>query len=435
MAKLSVFISHVEEDQALALEIARGLEGAGFTTWYYERDSEPGISYLLQVHTAIEQCDAVVVLISPDSVRSYQVTKEIVRAHETGKAFIPVRYNIAHAEFQQRQPEWNIAIGAAASIPVTLDGIATIIPRIARGLQQMSSSGSERASRSSDQQGKPQSGSSGGDAASAYEHQAPKARTGFQRQQPADTPGRSGGVDAGSGYGLIGRVDKKAQIAAGILGGVVVIGVGIYLSRGPQVAEPVSPQISQTNAMRSPQAAEPTSPVVVPSNVDPPANPSMQSLDPAVAKLPTAKLAPPSTIAKQSPQSSARSSAPALVPGTPRGEPQQQASKREPTRDIDAARQESQKRGQLQMETALGNVDEGLRSIEEAALQKPQDEDPTVLQQMKERRRRVEDTKQKLKAASDFETREQLLKELHTRLAELENTLKQVKAVPRRLKI
>jgi hypothetical protein len=49
---VSVFISHVEEDQALALEIARRLETAGFTTWYYERDSEPGISYLLQVHAA-----------------------------------------------------------------------------------------------------------------------------------------------------------------------------------------------------------------------------------------------------------------------------------------------------------------------------------------------------------------------------------------------
>ena len=41
----TVFISHAEEDQALALDIARGLEQAGYSTWYYERDSSPGLSY------------------------------------------------------------------------------------------------------------------------------------------------------------------------------------------------------------------------------------------------------------------------------------------------------------------------------------------------------------------------------------------------------
>ena len=52
----TIFISHVEEDQALALEIAGGLERASYTTWYYERDSSPGPSYLLQVNGAIEAC-------------------------------------------------------------------------------------------------------------------------------------------------------------------------------------------------------------------------------------------------------------------------------------------------------------------------------------------------------------------------------------------
>jgi hypothetical protein len=39
-----IFISHVEEDEGIAQEIARGLESAGYTTWYYERDGVPGLS-------------------------------------------------------------------------------------------------------------------------------------------------------------------------------------------------------------------------------------------------------------------------------------------------------------------------------------------------------------------------------------------------------
>lgn len=31
-----IFISHVEEDGPVALEIAQGLEAAGYQTWYYE---------------------------------------------------------------------------------------------------------------------------------------------------------------------------------------------------------------------------------------------------------------------------------------------------------------------------------------------------------------------------------------------------------------
>ena len=135
-----VFISHIEEDQSLALEIAAGLEAAGFETWYYERDSEPGLSYLIQVHEAIERCVAFVLLISPSSIKSHQMTKEVVRANDLGKPFVPVRYKISHAVFQEEQPEWNIAIGAAASIPIPEKGVSEILPRIVRGLEGLTSS-------------------------------------------------------------------------------------------------------------------------------------------------------------------------------------------------------------------------------------------------------------------------------------------------------
>ncbi len=116
-----VFIAHVEEDSDVALDITLGLEEAGYATWCYEVDSIPGLSYLIQTGKAVEAARAVVVVISPHSVGSRQVTKEVVRAHESGKEFIPVLCGITHIEFQNRQPEWREAIGAATSISIPLE--------------------------------------------------------------------------------------------------------------------------------------------------------------------------------------------------------------------------------------------------------------------------------------------------------------------------
>jgi tetratricopeptide (TPR) repeat protein len=132
-----IFIAHVEEDAEIALEIALGLEEGGYTTWCYEIDSIPGPSYLIQTGHAVEQVKAVVVIISPHSLGSRQVTKEIVRAHESDKEFIPVLRDISHIEFQNRQSEWREAIGAAASINIPREGISVILPRIIDGLKAL----------------------------------------------------------------------------------------------------------------------------------------------------------------------------------------------------------------------------------------------------------------------------------------------------------
>lgn len=132
-----VFISHVEEDSADALEIADALEVAGYSTWCYERDSIPGPSYLVQTGDAVEQSRAVVVLISRDSLSSRQVTIEVVRGHETEKPFIPVLVGITHVEFASRQPEWREAIGAATSVMVPREGVGAVIGRIIEGLHAL----------------------------------------------------------------------------------------------------------------------------------------------------------------------------------------------------------------------------------------------------------------------------------------------------------
>jgi outer membrane protein assembly factor BamB len=132
-----VFISHVRKDSDIAQEIARGLEAAGYTTWYYERDSVAGVSYLLTTKQAIEESRGVLVIISSHSLGAPQMTKEVVRAHESDKPFIPVLRGVTHDEFQQRQPEWREAMGAAASLDIPAAGASAILPRVIDGLKAL----------------------------------------------------------------------------------------------------------------------------------------------------------------------------------------------------------------------------------------------------------------------------------------------------------
>jgi len=132
-----IFISHVEEDSSIALQIAGALEAKGYRTWYYERDSVPGPAYLAQMGEAIEESQAVVLVISPQSVGSNQVTTEVVRAHEANKAFIPLLSGISHGEFQTRAPVWRQALGASTSIAVSEEQVGDVVGRVIDGLEAL----------------------------------------------------------------------------------------------------------------------------------------------------------------------------------------------------------------------------------------------------------------------------------------------------------
>ena len=132
-----VFISHVKEDGPIAESLARGLEGAGLSTWYYERDGLPGISYLRQIDSTVNGCEVLVVIISNVAINSNQMTNEIVRGFESKKSIIPLRWGLSHADFQKLQPEWRGAIGAATSIQIPEDGVSGILPRLLTGLAHL----------------------------------------------------------------------------------------------------------------------------------------------------------------------------------------------------------------------------------------------------------------------------------------------------------
>ena len=134
-SQIRVFISHSSSDAAFAIRIATALESQGLGTWYYERDCVPGPSYLLQTSGAIDRCEVFMAIVSAASLGSVQMTREIVRAHESDRLIIPILVGLSHQEFKLKQPEWRAAFGAATAIEVSRDVVPeAIMPQIVSGL-------------------------------------------------------------------------------------------------------------------------------------------------------------------------------------------------------------------------------------------------------------------------------------------------------------
>ena len=138
-----VFISYDEGDGGLAAKVAAAIEKAGYSAWYYGRDSVPGPAYLIQVRREIEKSRVFVLIISRPSLRSHQVTNEVVAAYEKKKFFLPLLSGLTHTEFQAL-PDENAqlvrqCLGAATSLrlPAHEGEFLRVAERIVAGLRSL----------------------------------------------------------------------------------------------------------------------------------------------------------------------------------------------------------------------------------------------------------------------------------------------------------
>jgi hypothetical protein len=132
-----IFISHTEEDRELAVQLADSLEHEGYVTWYYERDSVPGPSYLIQVGREIEASQVLLLIASPSSLKSQHVTNEIIRAYEHGKHFVPLLFEVVHTDIQEQQPIWRQCLGSATAVGIDKSSLLSTTQKILDGLERI----------------------------------------------------------------------------------------------------------------------------------------------------------------------------------------------------------------------------------------------------------------------------------------------------------
>ncbi|MEK6304456.1 MAG: TIR domain-containing protein [Acidobacteriota bacterium] len=82
MSSDRVFISHASKDDAFVTELRLALEGQGITVWVDSRNLRGGAKLAPEIDEAIEHARQVIVVLSPNTVNSPWVRKEITKAVE-----------------------------------------------------------------------------------------------------------------------------------------------------------------------------------------------------------------------------------------------------------------------------------------------------------------------------------------------------------------
>ncbi len=74
---MKVFLSYAHNDGFLAKKIASALENEGLSVWNAEREILPGDNFAEKISEALKASDAMVVLLTPESLKSKWIQWEI----------------------------------------------------------------------------------------------------------------------------------------------------------------------------------------------------------------------------------------------------------------------------------------------------------------------------------------------------------------------
>ena len=111
-----IFISYSSKDREQALQLIELLASAGLSVWIDQSGIDVATSWSKEIVLAIDECKAFLVLLSPNSITSKNVIKEVSLAAEQNKKILPLdlepvtlpedlRYHLAGI---QRAPMTNI---------------------------------------------------------------------------------------------------------------------------------------------------------------------------------------------------------------------------------------------------------------------------------------------------------------------------------------
>jgi TIR domain len=99
----TAFFSYSRQDFDFALRLAKDLKDAGANVWIDQLDIQPGMPWDGAVDDALAKCPLMLVILSPDAVKSNKVNDEISFALRKGKSLLPVLYQDCMVPLQLRR--------------------------------------------------------------------------------------------------------------------------------------------------------------------------------------------------------------------------------------------------------------------------------------------------------------------------------------------
>lgn len=129
-SRLSIFLSHSMSDGSHVSVVQRQIEALGVDVYLAEHDPQPGTSIAARVERALRQSDAVVFLITTNSIDSAYVHQEVGLARAHGKPIVPLvdrRVNKARLGLLS-EVEW---------LEIDLDDPAEALAKVTQSLQPL----------------------------------------------------------------------------------------------------------------------------------------------------------------------------------------------------------------------------------------------------------------------------------------------------------
>jgi hypothetical protein len=106
---MKVFISHTPTDEALARQVATVLQESGLDVWDERTEITPGENWAAKVAEALRESEAMVVLLTPEALRSSWVRRDIEYAlseKRYNQRLIPVLVPPSSEEIPQEEIPW-----------------------------------------------------------------------------------------------------------------------------------------------------------------------------------------------------------------------------------------------------------------------------------------------------------------------------------------
>lgn len=124
-----VFISHSSADRGTADDLADALRAAGLDVWVDLDGIRLGDSYAEEIYTALVASDAIVLILSPESIASPHVKREMNLAIDRAKPVLPFSLEVSLAD--ALSPEWKYWLGIVQIEPLGRidDAVRLIVER------------------------------------------------------------------------------------------------------------------------------------------------------------------------------------------------------------------------------------------------------------------------------------------------------------------
>ena len=114
-----IMISHASENLQQATALANALDEENLRVWLAARDITIGSNFAEEISRTISSADFLIVLLSPESLTSPHVKREVNLAITLGKKLLPILSDEASDIMSTLPYDWNYWLSLAQAIPMT----------------------------------------------------------------------------------------------------------------------------------------------------------------------------------------------------------------------------------------------------------------------------------------------------------------------------